>query len=87
MSGINFNITDRKASREFVPAIEIFDMSDFPAPSLGVISLPSGTYIIKNDLVTGDVFVAQPGAAIIFTYCYRLAYFSHLVVDLFKVFY
>lgn len=46
---------------------EIFEMIDFPAPVAGVITLPSGKYVIKNSLSTSDRFLIAPGAAVTWT--------------------
>jgi hypothetical protein len=46
---------------------EIFEMIDFPAAVNGVITLPSGKYIIKNSMSTSDRFAIEPGSVVTFT--------------------
>lgn len=56
MSGHNFNITDRLAAKKGLGVFEIFTMNDFPDPVGDVITLSSGTYILKNSLTTANRF-------------------------------
>ena len=43
---------------------QIFTMADFPAPVAGVITLPSGIYHVREDLVTGDRFFIEVGSTV-----------------------
>jgi hypothetical protein len=43
---------------------EIFSMADFPEPVAGVITLPTGKYLIKDNLVTADRFYVGPGSVV-----------------------
>lgn len=49
-------ITGQLASRQPTLTTEVFSMSDFPAPSSGVITLPSGKYSIRAPISTSDRF-------------------------------
>lgn len=49
-------IAGKLASRQATATTEIFSMSDFPAPSSGVITLPSGKYSIRAAVSTSDRF-------------------------------
>lgn len=57
-------IDGRIASKRGATVVEIFSMSDFPAPVSGVITLPNGKYTIRNTLTTGDRFYMAPDATI-----------------------
>lgn len=61
VSGSAITIDGKFASKVSSEATEIFTMADFPAPIGGLITLPSGMYIIKEDLVTSDRFFFDSG--------------------------
>ena len=67
MSDTNTNLTTRIPARIGLEDVEIFEMSDFPAATAGVILL-DGTknYLIKNSLVTSDRFIFPNGADLAF---------------------
>jgi len=65
IGGIAWNGTP--VSRVGLTAFEIFDASDFPAPVAGVITLPSGTYNIKNSITLSDRIALATDAKVIFT--------------------
>jgi len=59
---ITSNLINRLSSSIALTTVEIFKMSNFPAPVSGVITLVNNTfYIIKAPLVTSDRFVIPAG--------------------------
>lgn len=67
MSDSNTNITTRIPARIGLEDVEIFEMSDFPAPTADVILLDGAkNYIIKNSLVTSSRFIFPNGADLAF---------------------
>ena len=63
----SLKIDGQKASRYGATVTEIFSMDDFPAPAGGVITLPSGEYIIHASLTTSDRFLISTGQNVFFT--------------------
>lgn len=57
----SLTVEGQTVSRQGVSIIEIFSMGDFPMPIEGVITLPSGKYIIKNNITTSDRFSIGSG--------------------------
>lgn len=55
-------IASQLASRHSTTVVEIFSMSDFPAPSAGVITLPSGKYSVRKSVSTSDRFEIGSGS-------------------------
>jgi len=66
MSDINTNLSTRIPSRQATNIVEIFAMTDFPAPSGDVITLVTATqYQIKAPLSTSLRFFIPPGGAVV----------------------
>jgi hypothetical protein len=61
-SGVKFAY--EAASKKAPSITEVFDMADFPTPSGGVITLPTGKYLIKANLVTADRFAIGAGSTV-----------------------
>jgi hypothetical protein len=56
---------DEIAPQGLAPSVtDIFTMDNFPAPVGGVITLPSGKYLIKDNLVTSNRFAIGAGAQV-----------------------
>ena len=61
-------IDGQTASRRSTELVEIFQMSDFPTPAGGVITLPTGKYSIRSSLTTSDRFAVGAGQTVIFEF-------------------
>jgi len=61
---LNLNAADRLPSRIGLTGIEIFTINDFPAPSGGVITLPTGHYVLKAPVTLSDRFEIEAGATV-----------------------
>lgn len=61
-SGVKYSY--EAASKKAPSITEVFDMADFPTPSGGVITLPTGKYLIKANLVTSDRFFIGAGSTV-----------------------
>ena len=64
---LNTNVIDRIPSRIGLQQIEVFEANDLPAPSGGVITLPSGSYILKADIELADSFFIPAGGNVEFS--------------------
>ncbi len=62
--GGNITSDGRRVTTDGSSTTEIFTMADFPAPISGVITLPSGNYIVKENIVTGDRFEIEAGSIV-----------------------
>ena len=63
---LNTNVADRLPSRIGLTESEIFTVNDFPAPSGGVITLPTGLYCLKAPITLSDRFEIVAGATVRF---------------------
>jgi len=63
---VNTNATTRLAARLGLTEIDIFTEHDFPAPSGGVITLPTGLYCFKAPVTLSDRFEIEAGATVKF---------------------
>jgi hypothetical protein len=62
----NTNAADRLPSRIGLTEVEIFTVNDFPAPSGGVITLPTGHYKLKAPITLSDRFEIEADATVKF---------------------
>lgn len=76
--GTDVTLAGKILARKAVNVTEVFSASDLPAPSGGVITLPDGVYVLKNDIVlanplkvaaaaTVEITSAGAGTSIVYT--------------------
>jgi hypothetical protein len=62
--GPNINATTRLPARKGISEFEIFSVNDFPPAAAGVITLPTGNYVLKSNLTITDRFEIEPNATV-----------------------
>lgn len=62
--GANTNLQDRLPARLGLTETEVFSADDLPAPSGGVITLPTGLYNLKNSVTLSDRLEIETGATV-----------------------
>lgn len=65
--GVDVTLGGKILARKAVNEVEVFSASDLPTPSGGVITLPSGVYLLKDSIAIADPLKVGAGATVEFT--------------------